>query len=362
MGRLTVIGSGELAPRMVRVHRAALAAYEQPQVVILDSPYGFQENVDEMTDKLVDFFRTSLVVEPSVATLRRPDRGVDAARARSALDAADVVFSGPGSPSYALRVWTESGLAEALRSVTATASVTFASAAACTLGRWAIPVYEIYKVGQDPFWNDGLDAFRLGGLPTVMVPHFDNREGGTHDTSHCYIGENRFNDLRRELPPHVVVGVDEHTAAAFDFATRRVEVTGRGSLHLIGADHRALPEGVHVLDDLEAASAIEEGSRQEEHSDIDQLLSTIVTATGPGEAEQAAVALAAWAVGHANRQQSVQPFVELLLDIRERLRSDGQYAVADSIREGLAQAGVVVRDMGEATEWSLDQSTDRPSS
>ena len=32
------------------------------------------------------------------------------------------------------------------------------AAAALTLGLVTIPVYEVYKVGEDPFWLDGLDV------------------------------------------------------------------------------------------------------------------------------------------------------------------------------------------------------------
>lgn len=362
MGRLTIMGSGELAPGMVRVHRSALAEYDQPNLVVLDSPYGFQENADELTDKLVDFFRTSLVLTPSVASLRAPDTGVIAARARTAVSEADVVFSGPGSPSYALRVWRDSGMTQTIRTVAARGSLTFASAAACTLGRWAIPVYEIYKVGQDPFWHEGLDAVRLAGLPTVVVPHFDNREGGTHDTSHCYIGQRRFDRLRQSLPPHVVIGVDEHTAAAFDFAAGTIEVTGRGSVHLIGEEHRRLDPGIHRLEALEPAEPPATVEATAPSSDTDSLLAEVVAATGPGAGERAAVALAELAVdGGTDRRDVVAPFVEILLELRSQLRSDGRYGDADAIRDGLAESGIVVRDTSEGAEWDLDQRIDRPS-
>lgn len=363
MGRLTIMGSGELAPGLVRVHRAALTEYENPSLVILDSPYGFQENADELTTKLIDFFETSLVVSPTVASLRQSDSGAVAARARAAIDRADVLFSGPGSPSYALRVWKESDMAGAIRSAAATRSLTFASAAACTLGSWAIPVYEIYKVGADPFWHDGLDSFRLNDLPTIVVPHFDNREGGTHDTSHCYIGARRFDRLRHDLPPHVVVGIDEHTAAAFDFAASTVEVTGRGSLHLIGEEHRTLGTGSHRLDSLEAAASrpVEEPAVPD--AEVDQLLTAIVAATGPGAGERAAVALAHRASrGSNDDRETVAPFVDILLELRGDLREVGRYDEADAIRDRLTEAGVIVQDTGDGARWAFDQSTDRPSS
>lgn len=368
MGRLTIIGSGELAPRMVRVHRAALEDHSNPRLAILDSPFGFQENADELTDKLVQFFRTSLTVEPTVVELRTAEDEARAARARSILDGADVVFSGPGSPTYALRIWTETGLADTLEKAIATRTVVFASAAACTLGRWAIPVYEIYKVGDEPFWNAGLDAFRLGGLPTLVVPHFDNKEGGTHDTSHCYIGEKRFTMMRHELPEHVVVGVDEHTAAAFDFSDRTVTVTGRGALHVIASDgHMVYTEGEHAVPEIEATALVErssDGPLEAPHgsADIDSLLARVVAATGPGDAESAAVALANRAADGVVSETAIGPFVEILVAIRQQLRAEGNYQLADHIRSELADAGVVVNDTDAGAEWEMtNQRIERPS-
>ena len=49
--------------------------------------------------------------------------------------------------------------------------------------------YEIYKVGVDPFWAEGMDILGQLGLPLVVVPHWNNAEGGTFDTRFCFMGE-----------------------------------------------------------------------------------------------------------------------------------------------------------------------------
>jgi hypothetical protein len=109
------------------------------------------------------------------------------------------VFAGPGSPSYLARQWLATGVPDALRRRLTggdrSAATVFASAAACTVGRLAIPVYELYKVGEAPHWRDGLDLLRPLGLDAIVVPHYDNAEGGTHDTSCCYIGDRRLRTL-----------------------------------------------------------------------------------------------------------------------------------------------------------------------
>ena len=58
---------------MVPVHRAVLERFpSRPLVAVLDTPYGFQENADELTARALDYFRTSLPmarVEEAVAAL-----------------------------------------------------------------------------------------------------------------------------------------------------------------------------------------------------------------------------------------------------------------------------------------------------
>jgi len=73
-----------------------------------------------------------------------------------------------------------------------------ASAAALTIGRFTLPVYEIYKVGQDIHWVDGLDILSQFGLHLVVVPHWNNAEGGTSRYSVLLYGVNPvFRNWRR---------------------------------------------------------------------------------------------------------------------------------------------------------------------
>ena len=38
------------------------------------------------------------------------------------------------------------------------------------------------------------------GFNFVVIPHWNNAEGGTHDTRFCYMGESRFRKLEALLP------------------------------------------------------------------------------------------------------------------------------------------------------------------
>lgn len=234
---LVIMGSGETAPTMVKVHRAVVAAAgaELPGV-LLDTPFGFQANADDLSARAVAYFDQSVGAALEVAGARAAEdlagRAGEAVAAR--LAAAPFVFSGPGSPTYALGVWRGSlvpGLvADKLRGGGA---VVFSSAAALTLGTFTVPVYEIYKVGEPPRWESGLDLLRTVDprLHVAVVPHFDNTEGGSHDTRFCYLGEHRLARLQAELPDDAwVLGVDEHTALVADLDAGRVEVTGIGGV------------------------------------------------------------------------------------------------------------------------------------
>ena len=95
-------------------------------------------------------------------------------------------------------------------------AVTFASAAALTIGAATVPVYEVYKVGATRSGPRTRPAAEIG-LEVAVVPHYDNAEGGGHDTRFCYLGERRLSALEPQLPDGAwVLGVDEHTALVID--------------------------------------------------------------------------------------------------------------------------------------------------
>ena len=261
---ITIMGSGETAPTMVSTHRALVAKLPQPtRAVLLDTPYGFQENSSELSSKAVEYFDKSINVELRVAGLTRLAGGnVDSLAIEKGLQVvadAHYVFAGPGSPSYALRQWEGSPIVDLLTDKIRNGGVvTFASAAALTLGRFTLPVYEIYKVGQEPRWLDGLDLMSEIGLHVAVIPHYNNAEGGHHDTRFCYMGERRLSLLESELPSDVyVLGVDEHTGVVIDLDADTATVVGKSvaTIRVRGASEEFASGTVVPLDRLRDLNA-----------------------------------------------------------------------------------------------------------
>ena len=236
---LAIMGSGETSPTMVTVHKALVAGLGgQPAgALLLQTPYAFQENCADISARARQYFARSVGLTVSVFPdddePAGPGPGEAAAARLAPLRTAGWVFSGPGSPTYALARWDASGVSQALRDRIAAGHgrTVMASAAAATIGCATLPVYEIYKAGADPHWLGGLDLLGLLGLPAALIPHYNNTEGGTHDTRYCYLGERRLARMERELPAGAaVLGVDEHTAAVIDLAAATLAVTGRGTV------------------------------------------------------------------------------------------------------------------------------------
>ncbi|MGZ4603588.1 MAG: hypothetical protein ACXV0U_08310, partial [Kineosporiaceae bacterium] len=259
MSLLVIMGSGETAPSLIKVHREIdLATTVDGPAVILDTTFGFQVNADDLVEKTSTYFSASVGLTVELATWRRAEAPqVERERTLALLAGARWVFAGPGSPTYTLRQWRDTGVPAALADVPARGgTLVFGSAAACTLGTHTVPVYEIYKGGADPYWDQGLDLLRtLTGLGAVVVPHYDNAEGGRYDTRYCYLGEERLARLEAELPADLgILGVDEHTALLIDLAARAVRVAGSGTLTIRrrGAS-RSFPAGSRLtIDDLDA--------------------------------------------------------------------------------------------------------------
>jgi cyanophycinase-like exopeptidase len=238
---LTIMGSGETAPTMVSTHRSLTSLLPKPvKAVLLDTPYGFQENAPELATRAVEYFRNSVNVDIAVAGLvRLHDTHIAAdtvqiERGLRAISDATYIFAGPGSPTYALRQWSGSNVASSIIDKLMNGGiVTFASAAALTLGKVTVPVYEVYKVGQDVQRLDGLDVLSAIGINAAVIPHYDNAEGGNHDTRYCYLGETRLRMFEKMLDDDTyVLGIDEHTGLVIDLDAAVAKVVGNGTVTL----------------------------------------------------------------------------------------------------------------------------------
>ncbi len=319
---------------MTRVHRGLLAQLDDVRAVNLNTPFGFQENVPQMTEKLLTYFSTSLHVDMGALDLRNFE-SASAEQRQSFKDGvrrANYVFAGPGSPSYALRQWLPLGLTEDLTAVLARGGVVcFSSAAALTLGRYAPPVYEIYKSGSGLEWLEGLDLMATVGLDCVVLPHYNNAEGRDYDTSRCYLGERRLRLLEEMLPAGTgVLGVDEHSAAIIDLDARTLTVKGKGEAHwrLAGAVTDFANGTVVALDELGAHS------RRLDTLVIDETpVTTMVD-------ESAVAAL----------RDAQQRLVEALGAIRADARARGDYALSDRIRDAIVASGMTVSDGAVSTK------------
>jgi hypothetical protein len=143
---------------------------------------------------------------------------------------------GPGSPTYAIRQLKDTLAWDVIRARHRLgATLIFASAATISIGAHALPVYEVYKVGQDIYVVDGLNLFADFGLHLSFIPHWNNADGGIDlDTSRCFVGMERFAEWCGQVPiENTTVGLDEHTGIILDFESGTCEVSGVSSVSLV---------------------------------------------------------------------------------------------------------------------------------
>jgi hypothetical protein len=410
-GTVTLMGSGEMTKSMSRVHRWVVSKIEEPvRAVFVDTPAGFELNADDISQGASEYVTRHVGVPCSVVSFRAADR-VSARETRTALsklERANYIFAGPGSPTYAVRNWQNTPLFDLIaRRVAEGAHLVLASAAAITIGRYVLPVYEIFKVGEEPHWVDGLDLLASHGLELAIVTHWNNAEGGTYDTRYCFMGQPRFEVLEQLLPDStVVLGIDEYTACVLDLGADECRVMGAGrviirrrgrevdfeagtcfsldQLRSETATQGEWPERSLAPDSTEefAPRARETllqriGKAEEdlattmrEYPDladvaghVHDLAQAVDRARDAGlEADLISEARASlrqslvdWsgrlAPSPGDAVESIAPFVELLISVRSQLRDAKQWALADEIRDGLAAIGIILEDDQRGTTW-----------
>ena len=410
-GMIALMGSGELTSTMVEVHKELLAEVQEgARAVFLDTPAGFQLNADDLSKRAVTFF-DQRVRHPMAVVSFKSKAAVDPLAAEQAyerLRRADYILIGPGSPTYAVKQWRETPIPEIFSEVVEGGGcLVAASAAALTMGRYTLPVYEIYKVGEDLHWGPGLDILPRFGFDLVVIPHWNNAEGGTHDTRYCYMGAPRFQQLESVLPETCgVLGLEEHTACLLNLAKEEAIVRGIGRivvrhggretafaagerfpLEVLGgspvrsspslskvssvdemplarsekdgfwprvqASEERFRRGIDSIDPRDIVGAMLDLDRDlwDAHADLE---SPEFLAQGRERFREMIVRTGALLGGlPRSRMECLAPVIQVALEVRERYRRAGRWHEADAVRDMLAEARIVIEDTSAGSRWRM---------
>jgi hypothetical protein len=241
-GQIAFLGSGETSLAGGRIFEAlAKNLKEPPRIALMETPAGFELNSAQVVGKVGDFMKTRLqnykpIVDVIPARKKDSDFSPDDPEILKPLLYANMIFLGPGSPTYAIRQLKDTLAWDIIRARHRLgATLIFASAATISVGAHALPVYEIYKVGLDVHTVDGLNYFKDFGIHLSFTPHWNNAEGGADlDTSRCFVGMERYNEWCDLVPDeNTTLGLDEHTGLIIDFDSSTCEVSGVSSVSIV---------------------------------------------------------------------------------------------------------------------------------
>ncbi len=262
-GVLALLGSGETAPGMTKVHRKIFARIPDISAVNLDTAYGFQLNVPQMSEKLEEYFDKSLHVD--VTTLHfsfvRARKRTGAHPLQTAGPASQLRLCGPGKSDLRL----ETVVSPPLRRGLAQRAGWGRDAVLCLCGRsHARSVHGAHlrglqgRVLRIPTGRMASTCWGASELTAWSFPISTTTKERNYDTRFCYLGEPRLLELERQLPEGVAtLGVDEHTAAVLDFNEDTLTVHGRSNAYWrLNGDSKELSNGtITSLADLRATSA-----------------------------------------------------------------------------------------------------------
>jgi hypothetical protein len=335
-GPIALLGSGETSLAGGRVFETIAQRFSRPlRVAILETPAGFELNSPKVAGRVGDFLKTRLqnfspLIDVIPARKRDAPFGTDEPLIMRPLIKADLIFMGPGSPTYAVRQLKGSLAWDLVRARHRLgAALVFASAAVIAIGACSLPVYEIYKVGEDVSVGPGLDLFADFNLSLSLIPHWNNTDGGDEvDTSHCFVGIERFNQWHKGLPTgHTTVGLDENTAIIIDFAAGKCTVNGVSSVTLLRASNPEIfPAGAEFpiaeLGDFRCPEDPEAGISAGAWDMVNNAAKAMNSEEAPAE-------------------------VVRLAEKRQQARFHQEWAEADVLRQQIALLGWIIQDTPE---------------
>ena len=156
LGQIAFLGSGETSLAGGRIFESLARTIEGPlQIALIETPAGFELNSTQVVGRVGDFMKSRLQnYKPDVRVIparkKNSNFSPDDPEIIKPLLYANMIFMGPGSPTYAIRHLKDTLTWNVIRARHRLgATLVFASAATISIGAHALPVYEIYKVGQD---------------------------------------------------------------------------------------------------------------------------------------------------------------------------------------------------------------------
>jgi hypothetical protein len=334
-GRIAFLGSGETSLAGGRIFETLAHEIKEPlRIALMETPAGFELNSAQVVGRVGDFMQTRLqnydpVVDVIAARKKDSAYSPDDPEIIKPLLYANMIFMGPGSPTYAIRHLKDTLAWNVIRARHRLgATLIFASAATISIGAHALPVYEIYKVGQDVHMVEGLNLFADFGLHVSFIPHWNNADGGVDlDTSRCFIGMDRFAEWCNLVPPdNETIGLDEHTGLIIDFEAGQCEVSGVSSVSLVReCDPEMFPSGsrfpLSELGEVHLPHPLEK--------DISEKAWDMCLNAPPLEEDQ--------------------PSEEVIILVKKRAaaRADKNWAESDKLRDEIAALGWTVQDSKE---------------
>lgn len=332
LGRIAFLGSGETSLAGGRIFESLARQISDPlRIAVMETTAGFELNSFQVAGKVGEFLKTRLqnykpIVDIIPARKQETEFSPDNPEILKPLLQANMIFMGPGSPSYAVRQLLGTLAWDIIRARHRLgATLIFASAATISVGTWVLPVYEIYKVGEDIHTKPGLDLFADYGMNVSFVPHWNNAEGGIDlDTSRCFVGIERFDQWRKLLPvENILIGLDEHSGIIVDFDNASCEVSGVSSVSVLKQNSMEMyPSGAKFalseLGQFALPSTIEQGLR----TDIWEM------------------------VMNASKAEDDAPPAEILelLEQRQSARTRKDFSESDRLRDEVAALGWIVQD------------------
>lgn len=336
-GPIILFGSGETLPSSGPAYDFVAGALSDPlDISILETPAGFQVNSENVAQNVAGFIEKRLLNHnPHIRLIPARSKGTDLspddAKVLEPMLSSNWVFMGPGSPTYTIRQLKNSLALKYLYAMHYHgAALTLSSAAVLAISSLTLPVYEIYKVGEDLHWVKGLSFLKKYGLDIVCIPHWNNQDGGKDlDTSRCFMGLQRFNTLAAMLKPgKTLVGIDEQTVLCITFDdSNTCKIFGKGSVTIIKNDvKQVFSKGDYILDDLGFSLSVPDRDKL-----IDDETWKII--------EQV----------HLQKEKQIPPEIMLLVGERELARIKQDWKTADLIREKVKKLG-----------WDIEDTPDGP--